>query len=124
MIKGAIAMVIAKCIPTPMDMLVRLYDLPDSGAAFERLRKQDIQIRRALAPEKHKIVAWVRENFAEGWASETEVAELADEVYASVSSTACITTAPQRCRAHGGMRLLSGNHPRYARTLTFITIME
>jgi hypothetical protein len=58
------------------------------------------------------------------WASETEVAELADEVYASVSSTACITTAPQRCRAHGGMRLLSGNHPRYARTLTFITIME
>ncbi len=57
-----------------MDMLVKLYDLPDSRAAFERLREQGIQIRRALAAEKHKIAAWVRENFAEGWASETEIA--------------------------------------------------
>jgi predicted N-acetyltransferase YhbS len=57
-----------------MDMLVKLYDLPDSGAAFERLREQGIHIRRALAPEKHKIAAWVRQNFAEGWASETEIA--------------------------------------------------
>jgi hypothetical protein len=57
-----------------MDMLVKLYDLPDSGATFERLRERGIQVRRALAPEKHKIVAWVRENFSEGWASETEVA--------------------------------------------------
>jgi len=57
-----------------MDMLVKLYDLPDPCPAFERLRKQGIEIRRALAPEKHKIVAWVRENFSEGWASETEIA--------------------------------------------------
>jgi hypothetical protein len=28
----------------------------------------------ALAAEKHKIAAWVRENFAEGWATETEIA--------------------------------------------------
>ncbi len=57
-----------------MDMLVKLYDLPDSTAAFARLREQGIDIRRALAPEKHKIVAWVRENFSAGWASETEIA--------------------------------------------------
>jgi predicted N-acetyltransferase YhbS len=57
-----------------MDMLVKLHDLPDSGAAFERLREQGIRIRRALAPEKHKVTAWVRENFSEGWASETEIA--------------------------------------------------
>src|SRR5260370_5467552 len=57
-----------------MDMLVKLYDLPDSSAAFARLREQGIHIRRALAPEKHKIVAWVRQNFAEGWASEAEIA--------------------------------------------------
>ena len=57
-----------------MDMLVKLYDLPSSGAAFARLREQEIEIRRALAPEKHRVVAWVRENFSEGWASETEVA--------------------------------------------------
>jgi GNAT superfamily N-acetyltransferase len=57
-----------------MDMLVKLYDLPSSAAAFARLRGLGIEIRRALAPEKHKVVAWVRENFSEGWASETEVA--------------------------------------------------
>jgi GNAT superfamily N-acetyltransferase len=57
-----------------MDMLVKLYDLPPSAAAFARLREQEIAVRRALAPEKHKVVAWVRENFSEGWASETEVA--------------------------------------------------
>jgi GNAT superfamily N-acetyltransferase len=60
--------------PDPMDMLVKLYDLPDSGVVFEPLRKQGIRIRRALAPEKYKVAAWVRENFAEGWASETEIA--------------------------------------------------
>jgi predicted N-acetyltransferase YhbS len=57
-----------------MDMLVKLYDLPSSSAAFARLREQGIVIRRALAPEKHRVVAWVRENFSEGWASETAVA--------------------------------------------------
>jgi len=57
-----------------MDMLVKLYDLPKSCAALVRLSEQGIHIRRALAPEKHKVAAWVREKFAEGWASETEIA--------------------------------------------------
>ncbi len=57
-----------------IDMLVKLYDLPDSRPALERLRGHRIQVRRALAPEKHKVVAWVRENFSQAWASETEVA--------------------------------------------------
>src|SRR6202035_3026948 len=57
-----------------MDMLVKLYDLPNSGAAFERLRQAGVVMRRALAPEKHKVAAWVRTTFSEGWASEVEVA--------------------------------------------------
>ncbi len=57
-----------------MDMLVKLYDLPPSAPAFTRLRERGITVRRALAPEKHRVVAWVRENFSEGWASETDVA--------------------------------------------------
>ena len=57
-----------------MDMLVKLYDLPNSGAAFERLRQAGVVMRRALAPEKHKVAAWVRKTFSEGWASEVEVA--------------------------------------------------
>ena len=57
-----------------MDMLVKLYDLPDSRAAFGRLREAEIELRRALAPEKHKVIAWVRKNFSEAWASEADVA--------------------------------------------------
>ncbi|HVI68390.1 MAG TPA: GNAT family N-acetyltransferase [Bradyrhizobium sp.] len=57
-----------------MDMLVKLYDLPDSRTLLERLAKAGISVRRALAPEKHKVTAWIRDNFSEGWVSETEVA--------------------------------------------------
>jgi len=57
-----------------MDMLVKLYNLPNSQAAFERLNATGCMVRRALAPEKHKIIAWVRKTFSEAWASEAEVA--------------------------------------------------
>src|SRR5262249_49122610 len=57
-----------------MDMLVKLYVLPDPRETFERLSKACITARRALAPEKHKVIAWVREHFSEAWASEAEVA--------------------------------------------------
>jgi hypothetical protein len=57
-----------------MDMLVKLYDLPDSRPAYDRLCQAGITMRRALAPEKHKVTAWVRETFSEAWASEADVA--------------------------------------------------
>jgi len=57
-----------------MDMLVKLYALPPAAAAFERLRAEEIDVRRALAPERHILIAWVRKNFSEAWASETEAA--------------------------------------------------
>jgi ribosomal protein S18 acetylase RimI-like enzyme len=57
-----------------MDMLVKLYALPDSRPAYDRLLKAGIVMRRALAPEKHKVIAWVRQAFSEAWASEAEVA--------------------------------------------------
>ena len=57
-----------------MDMLVKLYALPPSRDLFERLGKAAITTRRALAPEKHKVVAWVRQNFSDAWASEVDVA--------------------------------------------------
>jgi hypothetical protein len=57
-----------------MDMLVKLYDLPDAQATYDRLRPAGIVLRRALAPEKHKVIAWVQKNFSEAWASEAEVA--------------------------------------------------
>ena len=57
-----------------MDMLVKLYDLPDSRNLREQLSQAGVSLRRALAPEKHKVLAWVRDNFSEYWASETDVA--------------------------------------------------
>jgi GNAT superfamily N-acetyltransferase len=57
-----------------MDMLVKLYDLPDSQKLREQLAKAGVSLRRGLVPEKHKVIAWVRDNFSEGWASETDVA--------------------------------------------------
>ena len=57
-----------------MDMLVKLYDLPDSRALREKLVQAGVSLRRALAPEKHKVIAWVKSNFSDYWASEAEVA--------------------------------------------------
>lgn len=57
-----------------MDMLVKLYDLPPSHDMVGRLAADGISIRRALPPEKHTVLAWVRGNFSEAWASETDVA--------------------------------------------------
>ena len=56
------------------DMLVRLYDLPDSQPIMAEMEKQGITIRRAIAPEKHIVLDWIREFFSEAWASEADVA--------------------------------------------------
>jgi GNAT superfamily N-acetyltransferase len=57
-----------------MDMLVKLYDLPDPGDTLSHLSAAGVSIRRALAPEKHKVLYWVRSAFSEAWASEADVA--------------------------------------------------
>jgi GNAT superfamily N-acetyltransferase len=57
-----------------MDMLVKLYDLPGSGEIFAALSKEGIAVRRAMAPDRHKVVTFVKKEFSEAWASETEVA--------------------------------------------------
>ena len=56
------------------DLLVKLYELPALEPSLIPLRARNIEIRRALAPEKHLIVDWVRTAFSSAWASECEVA--------------------------------------------------
>lgn len=56
------------------DMLVKLYGLPEVTTLVAQLRGQDVDIRRAIAPEKHVVVDWVRRAFGASWASECEVA--------------------------------------------------
>src|SRR5881394_1112012 len=57
-----------------MDLLVKLYELPDSTVVLKKLKKTGIDIRRALAPEKGLVVDWVRSTFSKAWASECDVA--------------------------------------------------
>jgi GNAT superfamily N-acetyltransferase len=54
-------------------MLVKLYDLPQAPT-LEKLAAEGISIRRAMAPDKLEILAWVQRHFGEGWASECDVA--------------------------------------------------
>jgi GNAT superfamily N-acetyltransferase len=58
----------------PTDLLVKLYTLPDPAPVYAAQNTAGINIRRALAPEKHLVVDWVREHFGPGWANETDVA--------------------------------------------------
>ncbi len=44
------------------DMLVKLYELPPSGALVEALASRGIQIRRAMAPDKVRILSWIEEH--------------------------------------------------------------
>jgi len=55
------------------DMLVRLYDLPDSSALYIEIASKGITLRRARAFEKHTVEAFTRANFSDKWASEVEV---------------------------------------------------
>ena len=59
--------------PAVHDMLVRLYDIPEASARIAALHQVGIDLRRAIAPERHVVVSWVRQEFGEGWASECEV---------------------------------------------------
>lgn len=56
------------------DMIVRLYDLPELSFKNEKFSTEGIDIRRAMAPDKSKVVQFVKDNFGDRWASECDVA--------------------------------------------------
>jgi hypothetical protein len=56
------------------DLLVKLYDLPDLKPYIDKLSKEGISVRRAMAYEKRQVAEWVEDNFGSGWASECDVA--------------------------------------------------
>lgn len=51
------------------DLLVKLYDLPQLPDDLG-----DVEIRRALAPERGLVIKWFEDEFTPGWASEAAVA--------------------------------------------------
>lgn len=60
--------------PCMIDMLVRLYALPDATALYETVTTAGVTLRRARAFEKHTVAAFVKAHFSEKWVSEVEVA--------------------------------------------------
>ncbi len=56
------------------DLLVKLYTLPPLEPELSKQHNQGITIRRAIAPEKHIILAWIEEHFNSCWVSEGDVA--------------------------------------------------
>ncbi|MGE9271442.1 MAG: GNAT family N-acetyltransferase [Verrucomicrobiales bacterium] len=57
-----------------IDMLVRLYDLPDSSELCVRVAEQGVVVRRARAFEKHSVEEFVGAHFSPKWVSEVAVA--------------------------------------------------
>ena len=55
------------------DMLVKLYPLPTAPGLQEALRAKGITIKKALAPDMGKIIAFTEENGHPGWADELRV---------------------------------------------------
>lgn len=56
------------------DMLVKLFCFEPDRALYQSLEEQGISLRRAMTPDKSRIVRWVDEHFGPGWASECDVA--------------------------------------------------
>ncbi len=57
-----------------IDMLVRLYALPDSAEMYREVAAQGVTLRRARAFEKHTVAAFAKDHFSVKWVSEIEVA--------------------------------------------------
>lgn len=56
-----------------MDMLVKLYEIQEPTELLEKLDKKGIRIIRALGLDTGKVLAFIKENFHEGWVDECRV---------------------------------------------------
>ena len=57
-----------------IDMLVRLYDLPESLEIYGAVESKGITLRRPMAYERHIVADWVGAHFSPKWVSEVKVA--------------------------------------------------
>ncbi len=57
-----------------VDMLVRLFSLPESNSLYKKCEDNDVILRRPGIYEKHLVEAFVAEHFSPKWVSEVSVA--------------------------------------------------
>ncbi len=55
------------------DMLVKLYELPEMNDILSQIYGHGIEIRRAMAPDKLRILSWIREYSSQGAVGEADV---------------------------------------------------
>lgn len=53
------------------DMLVNLYQLPETAELYRKVEASGVRLVRALSPNEHLIADFIRGEFGEGWVSET-----------------------------------------------------
>jgi hypothetical protein len=56
------------------DMLVKLYELADDWQFVTEQKHLGINLRKPIGPQKHRVIHWVKNNFSDAWADETDVA--------------------------------------------------
>ena len=56
------------------DMLVKLYEIQDDWNFLNEQAAPGVALRKPIGPEKHLVTDWVRDNFGDAWASETDMA--------------------------------------------------
>lgn len=57
-----------------VDMLVRLYELPESAPLREKLASRGVNVRRCNPFEAHILADWVGRSFSPRWVSECNIA--------------------------------------------------
>lgn len=55
------------------DMLVKLYELPEFEDVLSQVYGHGIEIRRAMAPDKNRILSWIGEHSTQGAVGEADV---------------------------------------------------
>ena len=122
------------------DMLVRQYALPDLDEALAACATQGVTVRRALAPEKPAIVAWVQAHFASSVAEvETAFAQVPVACFIAVRGDGMLgfachdvtcpnffgpegVAAAERGRGIGRALLLAALHAQRARGYAYAII--
>lgn len=73
------------------DLLVKLYELPALEPYLKKVKEHGVEVRRAIAPEKHVVCEFARTHFNEGWVSEIEVG------YAQTPHGVFVATKEEKC---------------------------
>lgn len=65
-------------------MLVKLYEVHEDPELMRRVESRGVTIRRVMAPDIHRVCAFVRQRFSQDWADACLAAALRRDCYVAV----------------------------------------